>query len=350
MDGLTLEPAWDVLRHRLRSVDRRRVQFFGVDLAWSEGASGKAANESGLVLIDETGRVLDAGWACGVDQVANWLTERATPGAVIAIDAPLVVHNPPKTMRECEREVAVRYGRWGFSAYPTHPDVAWLGGVVLRQRLESAGYFYTDGTTVADPDRITMFECYPNTTIVGMPELGYDERKPKYKGRTKSVPAAESRIARAAACDELIARLGAVQSADPPLDLAAHEVTRSLLDDASPLADTPFKHREDLLDAVICAWTASIWHRHGEERVLVLGRDSPADSEGRRATIVAPARAEHRVPTLRSRLRAPSDSFSMPTLHEESAFQSVLRQLQSVDRLTEEELSDLRAELRRLEA
>ena len=53
----------------------------------------------------------------------------------------------------------------------------------------------------------------------------------------------------------------------------------------------PYKHREDLIDALLCAWASSLWDRHGLERCQVLGLpdDEPA------ATIIAPARYEQRM-------------------------------------------------------
>jgi predicted RNase H-like nuclease len=72
--------------------------------------------------------------------------------------------------------------------------------------------------------------------------------------------------------------------------LGSHEVTRRLLDEPSPLADRPYKSREDLLDAAISAWTASYWRRHGTSRCAVLGAADPADRDGLRATIIAPWR------------------------------------------------------------
>ncbi len=51
------------------------------------------------------------------------------------------------------------------------------------------------------------------------------------------------------------------------------------------------KHLEDLLDGLICAWTAAYWARHGLARSQVLGATDPVvDERGRRGTIVAPAR------------------------------------------------------------
>jgi hypothetical protein len=67
-------------------------------------------------------------------------------------------------------------------------------------------------------------------------------------------------------------------------------VTRKLLDEPSPLADRPYKSREDLLDAAISAWTAVYWRRYGKSRCAVLGAEDLPDRDGRRATIIAPWR------------------------------------------------------------
>ena len=95
---------------------------------------------------------------------------------------------------------------------------------------------------------------------------------------------------RAAVCDDLIGRLDALAALDPPLRLRSHSATAALLDETSPLADAAYKHREDLIDAAICAWTGLLWLRHGLERCQVLG-DNEAASGG---SIIAPARPSQR--------------------------------------------------------
>jgi predicted RNase H-like nuclease len=120
-------------------------------------------------------------------------------------------------------------------------------------------------------------------------ELGYDVR-PLYKRKPRKVAMGDWRQIRAAECDELISRIGALSSFDSPIDLRSQEVTRKLLDEPSPLADRPYKRREDLLDAAISAWTAACWQRYGSSRCAVLGAEDPADQDGRRATIIAPWR------------------------------------------------------------
>lgn len=136
-----------------------------------------------------------------------------------------------------------------------------------------------------------MSDCYPYAAIVGAPELGYDVERPRYKRPPHRMRAAQWKPLRADACDDLIQRLGGLATADPPLDLASHTVTRQLLEEPSPLDSRAYKHREDLIDAALCAWTASLWARHGLDRCQVLG--DPAEHPGA-ATIIAPARPEQR--------------------------------------------------------
>ncbi|WEO76260.1 DUF429 domain-containing protein [Cryobacterium sp. SO2] len=269
------------------------TRFLGVDLAWAEGTAAKPANESGLACIDETGQVIDAGWARGIDDVVDWIQSLVEPGAVLAIDAPLVVNNPTG-MRVCERETGSRYGRWHVSANASNQALPRLGGVSLRRRLEERGWTYTDGLDPVEPGAASFFECYPYTTLVGAAEFGYDDKRPRYKRMGSALPIVDRRAARAVVCDDLIERMWRLTDAAPPLDLSTHEATDTLVTEPTPLTDTAYKHREDLIDALLSAWTASLWHRHGTARSQVLGASDPLVVDGRRGTIIAPARLEQR--------------------------------------------------------
>jgi len=266
-------------------------RFLGVDLAWTGATPATAKNETGVVALDSAGTILDAGWCVGVHDVEAWMAEWATDSTLAFIDAPLVVNNAGG-QRRCEREVGQRYGRWWVSANSTNLRSKRLAGVTLRERLEGVGWRYDDGLAGPPLTGPAMSECYPYTTIVGTPELGYDDRRPMYKRKPKSMLAAEFRPKRADACDELIARLAGL--ADPPLRLDSHPVTRQLTATPSPRAgDREYKHREDLLDAALCAWTAAVWARDGLTRCQVLG----GDDEGvgtQVGTIIAPARGDQR--------------------------------------------------------
>jgi predicted RNase H-like nuclease len=271
------------------------TRYLGVDLAWGEGTERRVANESGVVCIDETGTVIDAGWAVGIDAVVSWILATAEPGSVIAVDAPLLVENATG-MRRCEREVGQRYGRWQVSAYPSNLGLPALGGVALFRALEAAGLHYFDGLSTPAPGDIVFFEAYPHTTLVGAEELGYTEARPRYKKLDTSLPVTERRQRRADVCDDLIERLDRLATASPPLLLRSHPVTTLLLDVPSPTKETAHKHREDLIDAALCAWTASSWDEHGLERFQILGATDVPDDHGRVPTLLAMARPEQRHP------------------------------------------------------
>ncbi len=178
--------------------------------------------------------------------------------------------------------------RWRSSARSPR-----LAGVRLRERLETDGWRYQDGTTCLPQAGRTVSECYPYTTIVGASELGYEVERPRYKRKPPRLPVATWRPLRAAACDELVERIAGLRAADPPMDLRSHPVTAELLDQPSPIDDRAYKLREDLIDACIAAWTAALWRRHGTVRCQVLGaEDTLVDERGARATIIAPARPQ----------------------------------------------------------
>ena len=126
-----------------------------------------------------------------------------------------------------------------------------------------------------------------------MRQLGYDTERPRYKRQPRRLPIAEWRLERAANCDTLISRLNQLTAADPPLLLESCPVTRQLAQEPSPVDDSAYKHREDLIDALLCAWSASLWARHGLDRCQVLGLPAEPASNPI-ATIIAPARPEQR--------------------------------------------------------
>ena len=238
--------------------------------------------------------MLDAGWTIGVDATLAWAHAHRSDSTLMFVDAPLVVLNEAG-QRLCEKEVGVRYGRWKVSANSTNSASPRLAGTALIAKLEGAGWTYDDGTAGPSVTGPTVCECYPYTTTVGAVELGYPVERPLYKRKPRGLSTAAWRTVRAARCDVLIERIARLADAFPRLDLRCHPVTADLIDSPSPLADKAYKHREDLIDACLAAWTALLWATHGLHRCQVLGADDPLiDGRGRRATIIAPARPEQR--------------------------------------------------------
>jgi len=277
--------------------DGRVNAYLGVDLAWGLGTATRAPNETGLVAMDTDGAVTDAGWARGVDAVTDWIAGHLGERSLIAVDASLVVTNPTG-IREAERQVGQRYGRWKVAANPTNLASAASAGARLLERLTALGVGYVSSTAaMRERTGPAVFECYPYTTLVGVEELGYDVERPRYKRLDLHVASATARARRAEAFDELVRRLRETPL-DPPLRLDTHPLTRALAE-PSGIHGPTHKHREDLLDGALCAWTAAFWERHGDDRVQILGGDpclpsDAVDEAGRRPVVVAPARPSQR--------------------------------------------------------
>jgi predicted RNase H-like nuclease len=233
------------------------VRFVGVDLAWG------GRNPSGLAALDQAGRVVAEGWATGDGEIAAFVAAHDRDGAVLALDAPLVVTNPAGTRRACEAELQRRYGRVGAGPYPS--NLGLLGGRVRAMdivRRSPRPYL----TVPRDPGRATgwwAIEVFPHPAIVG---LGGLSRALRYK---KGPPEA-----RRAGLRALALVLAGLAAAEPPLRLDADRLlARELLvlDDRRGQA---LKAVEDLADAHVCAYVALWWWWHGPAASLVAGDDA----------------------------------------------------------------------------
>lgn len=270
------------------------MRYLGIDLAWGEGSHMKPANRSGVVALDPDGRISSAGWTIGLDETVDWIEANTVADTLLFVDAPLHIPNPDG-QRLAERQVGQRYGKWWVSANSTNKNSPRQAGLHLRLRLEDRGWRYDDGIDGPQDHGRVLSECYPYTTIVGAPELGYDDKRPPYKRAPKGMKAAHAWPLRTSACDELIRRVAALAESDVPLNLSSHPETAALVNVPSPAIAAQYKKREDLLDAAICAWTAALWHRFGKQRCQVLGVDVDVTATSRPiASIIAPARPEQR--------------------------------------------------------
>jgi predicted RNase H-like nuclease len=233
------------------------MRFIGVDLAWG------GRRPSGLAVLDPDGRVVDEGWATTDDELSRSLAAHDPGGAVLALDAPLVVTNPAGTRRGCEAELQRRYGRVGAGPYPT--NLGLLGG--RARAMELVGRSPRPYLTVPDdPGRRSGWwavEVFPAPALV---ELGGLERALRYK---RGPPEARRAGLRAVA-----AVLGGLARADPPLRLdPAGRLARELgrLDD---LRGAGLKAVEDLADAHVCAYVGLWWWANGPAATLVAGDDA----------------------------------------------------------------------------
>ena len=254
----------------------------GVDLAW-QTPSGKEPNETGVVALSDSGEVIVAGWVRGIETAADWIDQHRRSDPVCFVDAPLVVSNPTR-QRWCEKEVGRHYGSAFVSANSTNlaQGAARLGGVRLLDLLGERGWAYENGMSGPPTTGLQVSECYPYTALVGA--LGFAPR-PAYKRRPKAVPTPDWRTHRAGQFRRIVTALVDVAPTLAPLGITSHDMTAALLDNP-PTNNQDYKHQEDLLDAVLCAWTAQLWLRHGTERCQVLRGQTSVT--GAVASIIAP--------------------------------------------------------------
>jgi predicted RNase H-like nuclease len=229
------------------------MRFIGVDLAWGK------RNPSGLAAIDRGGKVVAEAIATTDAEIAAFVSAHDGDGAVLALDAPLVVRNQAGR-RACEAELQRRYGRAGAGPYPS--NLALLGGAARAMELVKRlprPYL----TVPVEPRRRTGWwavEVFPHPALV---ELGSLERALRYKRGT----AAE----RAAGLRRLYDLLAGLETATPPLRLAPAGRLRAEIDRLDSLRGGARKAFEDLADAHVCAYVALWWWWHGRSRTLVAG-------------------------------------------------------------------------------
>jgi histidinol-phosphate phosphatase family protein len=224
------------------------VRFVGIDLAWSP------RNHSGGAVLSASGQLVAATAILGHDdEVLDFITTAIpadSPG-LIAIDAPLAV--PNKTGgRPCDRQVAAVFSRFEAAPYPANRrNLARYGGLraeAIRLRLQFLGFRHDPYIKCQVPTR-QVIEVFPHPAIISLFHLG---RTLKYKARSKRDYALRWReLAR------LRDYLSSLADADPPLCLSP-EVAKMPI---QGLRGRSFKQAEDLLDALVCAYSASYaWH------------------------------------------------------------------------------------------
>lgn len=231
------------------------MRFIGVDLAWGE------RNPSGLAVLDAGGRVVAEAVATSDADLAAFVSAHDGGGAVLALDAPLVVGNPTGR-RSCEAELQRRYGRVGAGPYPS--NLTLLGGRVRAMELvERLPRPYL--TVPRDPRRSHGWwavEVFPHPALV---ELGALERALRYK----KGPVAR----RVAGLRRLYGVLEGLEAATPPLHLRPGGRLRAEFSKLDNLRGRARKAFEDLADAHVCAYVALWWWWHGRPSTLIAGDD-----------------------------------------------------------------------------
>jgi predicted RNase H-like nuclease len=231
------------------------MRFIGVDLAWG----GK--NPSGLAVLDEDGKVVAEDVLIGDGEITEFVSAHDAGGAVLALDAPLVVRNPTGR-RACEAELQRRYGQLGAGPYPSNLTLL-QGRVRAMELVQRLPIPYQ--TVPRDPRRghgWWAVEVFPHPALV---ELGGLERALRYKKG--------SLADRVAGLQELHAVVAGLETATPPLRLGPDGLLQDWLGRLDSLRGRARKGFEDLADAHVCAYVGLWWWWHGRWSTLVAGDD-----------------------------------------------------------------------------
>ena len=235
------------------------MRFVGIDLAWSP------RNPSGGVVLSASGRVLASSSSLGGDaEVLDLVTQALPPHApgVVAIDAPLAVPNETGA-RPCDRQVASVFGRYHAAPYPANrKNLNRYGGLraeTIRRRLQALGFRHDPAILRLDQSR-RVIEVFPHPATVSLFQLN---RTLKYKAR-----AARPYEVRWQELGQLRDHLASLREAVPPLRLPPELASLHI----EGLRGRQMKGIEDLLDALVCAYTALYaWH-HGPRGYAIYGK------------------------------------------------------------------------------
>jgi predicted RNase H-like nuclease len=176
-------------------------------------------------------------------QVLSFLRNSARNGpALVAIDAPLIVPNE-EGARPVDREITRVFGRFGAGCYPANRSRGCTRGEAIVKALCSEGFVHDPSLEQRTAER-AVFEVYPHPATIALFDLEQTLKYKARKGRTLDSRRQELVQLR----EHLLHLAGAEPAMHVPLDLAER--------DLQALRGVALKRYEDLLDAVVCAYTA----------------------------------------------------------------------------------------------
>jgi predicted RNase H-like nuclease len=226
-----------------------KPRFLGLDLAWMP------TNRSGLAVVDETGRLLSVRSDLrGDDDVLAWIVDNLGGCGAVAIDMPTIVRNLTG-QRDCEGELGAEFRGQHAAPYPANLGLApFAGGGRASRLIARLGerVVHTTAIAAADP-RTVAFETYPHAAAVRL--FGLDTIL-KYKKKQRPWPSVLSEWTRYRAL------LDSLRDADPPLLLDETLLPRSV-------GQAGYKHWDDTIDAVLCAYVAAFVWTHGTRSAAV---------------------------------------------------------------------------------
>ena len=249
------------------------LRLIGSDLAWGKLDGGEPAGSGCAELVWRNGR-LELTRLCSlgrVKEIVDWIEDE--PGDwVVAIDAPLRITNP-KGSREAEKQVRKYYKKFKVGAHSSNTTRQqfkehYQGRQILEQ-LEARG-----GTLVEKREHLSdgplFFETYPHPAMVELFELDGIIR---YKSGKKCHVCCQRK-----GQQRLADKIGEHFCEEPKGPrLCRNKLLDNLLREPDEaLHGKALKTREDLLDAVVCAYIAAWvaeglpWHPLGKEKEGVI--------------------------------------------------------------------------------
>jgi predicted RNase H-like nuclease len=238
------------------------MQYVGIDLAWSE------RNPSGIAAIDSTGKVVRASANLrAIEEICKFAGLNGQAEAVVAIDAPLVVNNP-RGSRPVDKELTRAF--WPYDAAPYPANVgqkAFQKDGHVREfvnRLRAWGFRHLPECdnqqrqvvleVFPSPAQVILFPCQNRLGHLHGRALRYKHKQRRSWGQVQ----AEWEIYRA--------RLRSLRYGEPPITFAP-----DVWSDITTCVGIRFKHFDDLLDGIFCAYLAYCLWTFGEAGRRVVG-------------------------------------------------------------------------------
>ena len=228
------------------------MNFMGIDLAWTY------KNESGVCVISEKGRVM----YCNSDifsdeELAAIVNEYSQTGAIVAVDAPLIVNNETGTRKPERLLMRDKFHGKSLSLLPCNRKLMKkIYGCIRGENLVSAirnGNPCFSITPNIRTSSYSLLETFPTGILLGLFPGNYPI---KYKAK-KGVKIEE----RKSELIRLIQTINKLQELENTGDYF-YEVN------IMSFSAVQLKHLEDKIDAFLCAYGAFWCHKNkGHERI-----------------------------------------------------------------------------------
>ena len=243
------------------------MRFVGIDLAWLE------RNPSGVAVIEADGTLTRAAGDLQTNQeIYDYARLTEGEGAVIAIDAPLIVRNKDR-QRPVERQLTEIFGPYEAAPFPanlSNPAFQESGRIQQFVRLlERLGFEQQPRVRKQESQRVFL-EVFPSPAqVILFPGMTHSDhghyRPPRYKfktGRSWAETQCEWETYRA--------RLLSLRAKEPVLKFSS-AVKKAISPDVENCKGVRYKALDDLLDGIFCAYLGYYFWYWGADHYSVVG-------------------------------------------------------------------------------